>query len=143
MQMTNTYDRRNLDGPASVYIPHRVVEVSPEQYRKVFSAARLFDPLVGEYTSRFDDTLPGRYYLTEDGQSGYAIRPDGELVLLFSLLKGRGRILVASAVANGATHLDCFDGYLPGLYARHGFTETSREANWTPGEPDVVFMARV
>jgi hypothetical protein len=141
--LTHKYAPEQLDGPASVYIPHHVVEVEPQMYRKVFKLARTLDPLVAEFTSRFDDSLRGRYFLTEDGQSGYAIRPDGELVLLFSLVKGRGRILVASAIANGARRLDCFDGYLPGLYAQHGFREVERVANWTAGEPDVVFMELV
>lgn len=82
------------------------------------------------------------YYLSEDFDSGYAIRANGELVHVFSRVPGRGDQLVESAVENGAYRLDCFDGYLPSLYARHGFVEYDREDNWTPGEPDVVYMYR-
>lgn len=93
-------------------------------------------------TSEFSDEEGTRYFLTEDFDSGYAIRANGELVLVFSRVKGRGDQLVASAVSNGAYRLDCFDGYLPDLYRRHGFVEYDREDNWTPGGPDVVYMYR-
>ena len=87
------------------------------------------------------DSIPnGNYYLSDDGNSGYAIDPSGYAGGLFSTVKGRGDMLVKSAIGNGARNLDCFDGYLPKLYARHGFVEYKREANWTPGGPDVVFM---
>lgn len=89
--------------------------------------------------NRIDETV---YFLALDGRSGFAIRPDGELVYVFSTVKGRGDGMLWKATDVGATHLDCFDGYLPTLYARHGFVETRREENWTPGDPDVVFMAR-
>lgn len=81
------------------------------------------------------------FYLTEDGKSGFGIKPDGELVAVFSLVRGRGPELMRHAVYRGATRLDCFDGHLPQFYSQHGFVETSRERNWSPGGPDVVFMA--
>lgn len=81
-----------------------------------------------------------RFMLTADGQSGFIVRNGGELIALFSTVKGRGNDLVQIAVQCGAEYLDCFDGYLPELYARHGFSCYKREANWTPGGPDVVFM---
>jgi len=91
-------------------------------------------------TSEFEDVEGTRYFLSDDFDSGYAIRENGELVFVFSRKPGRGDELVASAVENGAYRLDCFDGYLPSLYARHGFVEHDREENWTPGGPDVVYM---
>ena len=39
---------------------------------------------------------------------GYAIKTGGELVSVFSSTSGSGHAMVASAVANGAHHLDCF-----------------------------------
>lgn len=112
-------------------------------YRKVFAFARAAAARVAEATSP-PEAMPetARYFLTTDGASGFGIDADGTLIGLFSTVKGRGDALVKAAVENGATRLDCFDGYLPALYARHGFRETHREANWTPGEPDVVFMVR-
>ncbi|MGW4158714.1 hypothetical protein [Streptomyces sp. NPDC004788] len=49
--------------------------------------------------------------------------------------------LVRAAIAHGAHLLDCFDGFLPTYYRGFGFVETERIPNWTPGQPDVVFMA--
>lgn len=114
-------------------------KVSPVEFRRAFNDARLYSATIAEYTSPWAD-LPGESFLSSDGQSGFVIRPGGEVCLLFSLVRGRGDALVEAAVAAGGTHLDCFDGYLPGLYARHGFVEVAREANWPPGDPDVVFM---
>lgn len=87
-----------------------------------------------------DSSSDVTYFLAEDTQSGYAVSDDGELTGVFSLPKGRGKDLVRAAVESGARRLDCFDGYLPKLYGQHGFVEVRREANWTQGEPDVVFM---
>lgn len=81
-------------------------------------------------------------HTARSGLSGFAVTPDAELIGVFSAVRGRGDDIVRAAIAAGATHLDCFDGYLPALYARHGFVETRREPNWTPGGPDVVYMAR-
>ena len=71
---------------------------------------------------------------------GFVISPDGELTNLFSEGKGHGDYLVSRALQRGATHLDCFDGYLVELYNKHGFEEYKRELNWTIGEPSVVYM---
>ena len=78
-------------------------------------------------------------YLSKDKKSGYVIAPDGDLVNVFSLVD-RGRELVLSAIAKGATKLDCFDGMLPKFYEGAGFKEYKREKNWTSGDPDVVYM---
>jgi len=115
--------------------------VSFDDYRLAFSQARNESPLIEAMTSDATHVENTIYVLSPDRRSGYAVRPDGELVLVFSLERGRGTFIVEGAIADGATYLDCFDGYLPGLYARHGFVETRREASWTPGQPDVVFMS--
>ncbi len=80
------------------------------------------------------------FCLSIDCLSGFAVRDDGELVGVFSLVKGRGNEIVQSAIFMGATKLDCFEGYLTALYGRHGFVETRRERNWSPTGPDVVWM---
>jgi outer membrane protein assembly factor BamB len=116
--------------------------VNFDTFREAFCAARNESPLVESMTSDATDVDGTFYVLTDDSRSGYAIRPDGELVLVFSLERGRGDLLVSRAVDDGAIRLDCFDGYLPSLYARYGFVESHREPNWTPGEPDVVFMVQ-
>lgn len=105
-------------------------------------AANLTDYLPSDYTEM-------RCFLSEDSRSGFVVKDSGELVNVFSLVKGRGDALVRAAIAEGATSLDCYDGHLPRLYGRNGFVETGRVAwddayapeGWTFGRPDVVFMA--
>lgn len=65
---------------------------------------------------------------------------DGELCCLWSQRSGVGAFLVRHALNEGAYHLNCFDCGLVEYYQRLGFEEYAREANWTAGEPDVVFM---
>lgn len=116
------------------------VAVSAPVFETHFDAAR-YHTLIAESTSPFEASDGARYFLATDWLSGYAIRADGDLTNVWSVERGRGAELLDDALRNGAETLDCFDGYLPRLYARHGFVEYAREPNWTPGEPDVVFMA--
>lgn len=121
-----------------------VREVSMRVFRFNFNLFREDHPHA-EATSEFPADGLGvgtAYYLSDDFDSGYAVKSNGELVHVFSRVKGRGNLLVDSAVRNGAYRLDCFDGYLPDLYRRHGFVEHDRDANWTEGGPDVVYMYR-
>lgn len=118
----------------------RYYPTSADSFRETFDAARSASPLIDAATSPFDAETPAIHYLAGDALSGFAVTETGELRFVFSLVKGRGDDLVTAALREGASHLDCFDGYLPTLYGRHGFTETARELNWTPGDPDVVYL---
>lgn len=96
-----------------------------------------------------------RLFLAEDGKSGVAVKPDGDIVSVFSN-SGAGRSVLELAVAAGGTKLDAFDTILPQFYAAHGFKAVSRlgwddsqapdgwdkqaMADFNGGEPDVVFM---
>ncbi len=96
-----------------------------------------------------------RLFLTEDGKSGVAIKPDGDIVSVFST-GGAGRAVMELAVAAGGRKLDAFDTILPKFYAPHGFRAVARTRwndefapeEWNKdtfeefnnGEPDVVFM---
>lgn len=63
----------------------------------------------------------------------------GELIGLFAT-DVWGVWLLRRAMGEGARKLDCFDGFLPAYYAKHGWREVRRESNWTEGGPDVVYM---
>jgi hypothetical protein len=118
-----------------------IVAVSPVTFLQCFREAAAKHPhadALGDGTGALADGA--RCFLTEDGFAGYVLQSGGDLQSVFSSVRGRGDLLVRHAVANGARTLDCFDGYLPTLYARHGFREVRREANWTDGGPDVVFF---
>ena len=87
-----------------------------------------------------EDKTDRTFYLDSTGSMGYAIDETGELTSLYSTVKGYGKTLVQSAISNGASHLDCFDGFLTTFYKGLGFEEVDRVANWTTGQPDIVFM---
>lgn len=115
-----------------------------------FSQASLLNKNIAKSCCRLEDlcTSGMSFFLSEDRKSGYTItnwindHDRYNLGTVFSSEKGRGKELVRSAVNNRANSLDCFDGYLVEFYKDLGFIEYKREANWTEGEPDVVFMAR-
>lgn len=113
-----------------------------EQYIGALATARLQSERIREATSPAHEMPESAFYLlTNDGLSGYGVTVDDELIGLFSLVPGRGTDLVNDAIKmDGVTSLDCFDGFLPSFYERFGFKEYKREANWTEGGPDVVFM---
>jgi hypothetical protein len=97
-----------------------------------------------------------RLFVSEDGKSGFAIKHDGDIVSVFSGGGGVVHSLLALAVAEGGTKLDCFDTVLPHLYSVNGFKVVSRDSwndayapeGWDAetfgafngGKPDVVYM---
>ncbi len=121
----------------------RYLPVTSSMFGSAFNTARDLSSQIADATSPFDPgvTNGSVFCLAVDARSGFVVRPDGELVYVFSLDKGNGAEIVTTAVSTGAVYLDCFDGYLPTLYGRHGFEVVSRVANWTPGGPDVVYMS--
>lgn len=125
--------------------PHVFDRVPSETFRAFFELARSEHAHIAESTSPFEMTRGASCFLStwtpERGVCGFVIRADGELTNVFSVGKGNGDDIMRAAIARGARHLDCFDGYLPTFYGRHGFAETRREDNWTPGGPAVVYMA--
>lgn len=117
---------------------------TPDNFAEIVAELRATSPLHQENVS---PPMPWagssvRYYLAEDGSAGFAVAHDGELRHVWSTKRGQGDAIVAAAVDAGADNLDCFEGHLSSLYARHGFRIVKREANWDAGGPDVVYMAR-
>lgn len=120
-------------------------KVSQPEFLQAFRAARLADRRIYNATSGTNEVEQATnkhdtFVLGDGGTCGFIVRNGGELIAVFSLVKGRGDSLVKAAIAMGAEYLDCFDGYLPKLYAKHGFVTVKRELNWTVGGPDVVYM---
>lgn len=97
--------------------------------------------------------------LSEDKQTGLAIKNDGDIVSVFNAnteLAGGIYPVLRAAIENGGNKLDCFDTFLPIVYSRVKFRAVARN-NWVEmykpegwdkeffstfnnGEPDVVFM---
>lgn len=124
-------------------------DVGAKSFSEAVENARNLRPDVVENVSQYspEDYAKMRTFLSPDKKSGFALKPTekgDELVNVFSAEKGLGRgdKLVSEAVDRGAQTLDAFDGYLPKLYEKHGFKEYKREPNFTPGNPDVVYMSQ-
>jgi hypothetical protein len=108
------------------------------------------------YVYPANDYAQMQLFVTKDGLSGVAVKPDGDIVSVFST-GGAGRAIMELAVAAGGTKLDAFDTILPDFYSAHGFVAVSRLkwddsqapdgwdktvfGKFNNGEPDVVFMA--
>ena len=102
-----------------------------------------------------EELLAARMFVSRNGQSGFAIKPNGDIVSVFSE-KGGGRAILEAAIASGGRRLDCFDTVLPVIYGAHGFKAVARMAwndqykpddwdyanfqKYNNGRPDVVFM---
>jgi hypothetical protein len=107
------------------------------------------------YVYPSDDYAGMRLFLARDGKSGFALKPDGDIVSVFSQA-GAGRAVMELAVSTGGKKLDAFDTILPEFYSAHGFVAVSRLtwddgqapegwdkqafAEFKGGQPDVVFM---
>jgi hypothetical protein len=135
-----TMGTRHHPAPAGHY------RTSPRRYAAALAAAWDSRPEIAaaltDYRNPADIPTGAKPYVSPDNLSGVIVTRDGEIIGLWSATRGRGDDLVRTALYAGGHRLDCFDGYLPALYARHGFTETHRAPNWTAGGPDVVWMTR-
>ena len=99
-----------------------------------------------------------RLYRTPNG-SGFAIKPDGDIVAVFasqSEPRGGSYALLQAAVQAGGKKLDAFNTYLPKIYSRVGFRPVARipwndefaPPNWdkdtfrkfSDGEPEIYFF---
>lgn len=83
-----------------------------------------------------------KLFLAMDGNTvrgGFGVL-NGELIGLFAWPGTWGVWLLHRAMGEGATRLNCFDGFLPGYYAKYGWREVRREPNYEAGGPDVIYM---
>lgn len=99
-----------------------------------------------------------RLFRTDAG-SGFAIKPDGDIISVFASpreTRGSSYAMMQAAVQAGGRKLDAFDTYLPDIYQRVGFRPVARipwndqfaPPNWNKdvfraynnGEPDIMFF---
>ena len=75
-----------------------------------------------------DDYTDINLYLSEDGESGFGIKPNGDIVSVFSNSKEKGRssYMLEMAISQGGRQLDCFDIYLTKIYETHGFKPVAK-----------------
>lgn len=91
-------------------------------------------------------------YLSDTKSSGFGIKPDGELISVFSLPGAEeGDEAIEAAIKAGAKRLDCLGEFLREFYEGHGFEVKSwdnwddkfRPDNWSEeenGQPNVYYM---
>lgn len=111
-----------------------------------------FAVFLTDYTANQYDEMGAVCYLSDDQKSGYAIKPDGDLISVFSLPGAhQGIHAVKNAIANGAIKLDCIGEFLATLYSKFGFVEYKRQPwddayapqDWNYdayGRPDIIYM---
>lgn len=130
------------------------------RFQKALDRSRAkMDPQSRMQVSPFDaEKFQGKVYLTPEGDAGFAIADDGEVVHLFSDPESGTRGTMDAALirarAEGATHLNAFEN-LADSYSRRGAVETRRlpwdsemarkdMPEWdeaTMGTPDYVSMS--
>jgi hypothetical protein len=137
------------------------VELAPtlenaQQFEKAIADNKAKHPFgAAVYVYPAQDYQGMRLFLADDGQSGVAVKPDGDIVSVFST-GGAGRAVMELAVSAGGRKLDAFDTVLPEFYAPHGFKAVARTkwnddfapdewsketfSEFNGGQPDVVFM---
>ena len=105
------------------------------------------------------EDLSGYNLFRTEAGSGFAIKPDGDIVAVFASPnepKGGSFAMLQAAAQAGGTKLDAFDTFLPEIYEPAGFRPVARllwndefaPPNWdkeafakySKGEPDVVFF---
>ncbi len=125
-----------------------------QQAIQASAAASAFGAAV--YVYPVEEYQQMRLFQTEDGMSGFAIKPDGDIVSVFSDGGGKAYSMLALAVEQGGAKLDAFNTVLPKIYNVAGFRETSRDKwddqympegwdkatfkDFNHGEPDIVYM---
>lgn len=127
--------------------------VDSEKFTKIKNQMpETFSVFLTEYNSIDYKNIKAVCFLSNDKKSGFAIKPDGDLISLFSLPgASQGNEAIKSAIKNGATKLDCIGEFLVSMYNKFGFAEIKRESwnneyapkNWdykTFGKPDIVYM---
>lgn len=139
-------------------------EINPEDsaafYDKIMDLQKGNKWHASVYVYPVEEYKDMRVFLASDGESGIAIKKDGDIVSVFSSPIARDRqsanSMIATAVSLGGRKLDCFDTVLPKIYAQEGFVEVGRDTwndeykpdgweyetykGFNNGRPDVVYM---
>jgi DNA topoisomerase IB len=146
--------------PAPDYLELKQGSLAAKAFSEQITTAKAASPGgAAVYVYPEADYAKMRLFVTDDGNAGFAIKSDGDIVSLFNKpggLKGITFSALHLAVQAGGRKLDAFDTVLPALYAKAGFTprarlkwdDTQAPEGWSKdtfnkfnkGEPDVVFM---
>lgn len=148
--------REAMEGSEGVSAVYQVF--SPQAFHDAIVDAKKGNPY-GAFVTAYDadDYKGNRMFLLPKGEAGFSLTPEGDIVSVFKNPKKTTEKKVTErtllvALAHGGKTLDCFDGFLPQLYAQHGFKAVCKlkfDREYAPegwdyerdGEPDVVFFA--
>jgi len=137
------YEAAGLSVPTIKEVP----TTDAANYNQEMTAAMAGRPDAAQVEIKTPEELAeARLFRTENG-SGFAIKPDGDIVAVFASKaepSGGGYSMLQAAVQAGGRKLDAFDTYLPAIYETAGF----RPVNWNKadfaefnnGEPDVILF---
>src|SRR5699024_2808146 len=113
---------------------HTVLEVTGPTSARSYSsglAERYTRNAAGKQVTKATPTELQRDFHTmlvlADGRAGAAVRHNGEIAAVYSSSNNRGvtQALLPVAAERGGTHLECFDTFLPKIYARSGFVKVA------------------
>ena len=147
--------------------PRRIVElrkgekVSAEAFRQAVLASKKANTQYGAAVHAYpaEDYLLMRLFLTDDGEAGFALKKDGDIVSCFGSPSKRGDMtyMLQLAIDQGGWKADSFDTALPYIYAAHGLYPVARMPwddkqkpddwdyekfkEWQNGRPDVIWYA--
>lgn len=130
-----------VERPSSIF--NRVAAPSFQQNLRIICEQK---PLLQAELTILDDYTATDCWLGEAAVAGFAVARDRELINVFSRLSGQGFKAVEFAQSQyDHLHLNCYEGRMEDFYARAGFREMRREANWFSTDsnplPRVVYMA--
>ena len=140
----------------SLHVAYNVVS-DPKVFHKAIAKSKANNDH-GAFVDLHDvgDYAKDKLLMSPKGGAGVAVAPDGNIISVFKdpakKEKGAMHSIMMNALAHGGDRLDCFDGFLPNMYAGHGMIPVSKvkfSREYAPegwnferdGEPDVVFMA--
>ena len=159
--LTPDESTQRIYSEAGLSLP-RISEVaataSAPQYSSDMASAMSTHKFGAQVELKSAEELSGaRLFRTENG-SGFAIKPDGDIVSVFQSGNETGKVgmsMMQAAIEAGGTKLDAFDTFLSGMYETVGFRPVARlpwsDANapkgwdkntfkkFNNGEPDVIF----
>lgn len=140
----------------------RITEVdasTSQQYHDDMVAAMADHPMGAQVEIKSAEDLSNMRLFRTEGGSGFAIKPDGDVVAVFAgpgEAKGSSYAMLQAAVQMGGKKLDAFNTYLPDIYETVGFRPVARVkwndayapsdwnketfAKYQNGEPDVVLF---
>ena len=130
-----------------------------QQYHDDMVAAMADHPMGAQVEIKSAEDLSNMRLFRTEGGSGFAIKPDGDVVAVFAgpgEAKGSSYAMLQAAVQMGGKKLDAFNTYLPDIYETVGFRPVARVkwndayappgwnketfAKYQNGEPDVVLF---